>query len=300
HLYTETMQSKWWKKSPYYHLVMKRHLQRGSAIHYTTADEANKCHNRLQLHNPAIVVPNGIDLSEFEFLPQKNRIAERLPHLRNKRVILFLGRINWKKGLDILIPAYAALRKTHPDTHLLIAGNDRDRYKKIVKQQLDTLNLRFSDQEDDQTPSSPPPYLRGRNQGNADPNIDVTFAGYLDETAKLEALAGSDLFVLPSYSENFGNSVLEAMACGLPVIVSNKVGLSADVSDSGAGMVIDLQPAALTAAMAHFLDHPQNARECGERGKRLVGEKFTWDKIAGQMRAAFERILNENSRAVIV
>jgi len=86
-------------------------MEKATFIHYTTEDEAEKCHLSLALKNKAIIIPNGIDLSEFIVLPERERIVEHYPILKDKKIILFLGRINWKKGLDILAKAYAELAR---------------------------------------------------------------------------------------------------------------------------------------------------------------------------------------------
>ena len=123
-LYPYTIKKKAWKKWPYYKIIVKRNIQKATFIHYTAEDEAEKCHLRLDLKNKEIIVPNGINLSEFTILPDRERIVEHYPILKDKKIILFLGRINWKKGLDILVKAYSRLAKERSDIHLLIVGSD--------------------------------------------------------------------------------------------------------------------------------------------------------------------------------
>ena len=140
-LYSYTVNKKSWKKWPYYHLIAKRDLKSAVAIHYTTDDEAEKCHSSLGLKNKAIVIPNGIDVSglrdkDYGLGGNPDEVAkdtlhkarglgikslrERYPILKNKKVILFLGRVHWIKGMDILVRAFSMIAKERDDVHLLI------------------------------------------------------------------------------------------------------------------------------------------------------------------------------------
>ena len=114
-LYPDTFRKKFWKKWPFYVLAVRRALRYAAAIHYTTEDEAEKTHAYLGLENRALVIPNGIDLSEFRVIPNEEDLKKRYPSLAGKKVILFLGRISWKKGLDIL-------ERTAAKTEKLSAG----------------------------------------------------------------------------------------------------------------------------------------------------------------------------------
>lgn len=262
-LYPYTTGRKAWKKWPYYQLITKKDLQGAAAIHYTTRDESERCHLALGLKNTAVVIPNGIDLCEFKDLPSKEKLRQRYPTLKDKKVILFLGRINWKKGLDILIEAHSVLTKKRNDVHLLITGNDEAGYIRKVKR-----------------------WVREYGIGQR-----VTFTGILTGKEKLEAYAGSDIFVLPSYSENFGIAVVEAMACGLPVIISNQVGIYKEVSGAEAGVVIETDAQQLAKTMENLLDNPHICNKMGENGKHLVNEMFRLDTVADEMIKLYEVIL---------
>lgn len=261
-LYPYAAGRKFWKKWPYYQLVTKKALQGAGAIHYTTSDESEKCHSVLGLKNKAMVIPNGIDLYEFKDLPGKEKLKHHFPVLEDKKVILFLGRINWKKGLDILIRAYSALAKERSDVHLLIVGNDEAGYLRKVKRWVRSYGLEWR----------------------------VTFTGMLTGQKKLEVYAGSDIFVLASYSENFGIAVVEAMVCGLPVIISNQVGIHKEISRFEAGVIIDTNAQQLTKAMENLLDNPQLRKKMSENGRRLANERFRLDVIADDMVGMYEDI----------
>ena len=263
-LYPGTFFKKAWKKRPYYYFVVKRNLEGACAIHYTAEDEAHKTHLFLNLKNRPLTVPNGIDLSEFSDLPDREKLRARYPQLRDKQTILFLGRLNRIKGLDILIKAYAMIAKERQDTHLLIVGGSADRYAKKVKQ-----------------------WVRQYGLGDR-----VSFAGMLTGQEKIEAYTGSDIFVLPSYSENFGMAVVEAMACGLPVVISNRVGVAKKIAQNNSGIIIDTNAQDLYRGIKLLLDNPVLKKEIAVNAKILAQDYYAIDKVADKMIKAYREILS--------
>jgi len=261
-LYRYTMGKKIWKKWPYYHLISKRDIRAASAIHYTTKDESFQCHSRLHLKNRALIIPNGVD-PHTSIDQDTERLKARYPVLERKKVILFMSRISWKKGLDILAKAFGNIARDRDDVHLLIVGPDEDGYEKKVKSWL-------CDEEVQEK---------------------VTFTGMLQGKNKLEAFSGSDLFVLPSYSENFGMVVVEAMHHGLPVVISDQVGISDDVERDKAGIVIETDVQQLTSALTRLLDDYRLCRQIGERGRMLVTREYGWDQISDSMISDFNEII---------
>jgi glycosyltransferase involved in cell wall biosynthesis len=181
-------------KSAWLRLVERRTFARAAAIHFTSQREWDDAKGvALPLPHP-FVVPNGIDLVARPDVP------------RDARSVVYLGRINWKKGLDRLIASMPA------DAKLIIAGNDEE-------------NLT--------------PRLRALAGGR-----DVEFRGPVQGAAKWELLARASAFALPSLSENFGNVVVEAMMMETPVVLSPEVGVAPDVEAAGAGVVTrDFAPA---------------------------------------------------------
>lgn len=263
-LYPYTKCKNAWKKWPYYKLFAERDIKNATAIHYTSEDEANRCHSLfLGLKNQAIIIPNGIELSDFNISPTRDSLWKRYPILKDKKIILFLGRINWIKGLDILVKAYSRLAKERSDVHLLIVGSDEERYGEKVKSWLKNESI----------------------------SARVTFTGMLTSREKLEAFTGSDVFALPSYSENFGMAAVEAMACNVPVIISNKVGIYKEVESTKAGLIIATNPNELYDALVKLLDNKRESLEMGKRGRKLVEEHFAIEKVADRMIKTFEEII---------
>lgn len=261
-LYPYTFKKKIWKKLPYYHFVTKKILKNASFIQYVTEDEKAQSHSFLKLKNKPVVIPSGIDFAEFSALPERDELKNKFPFLKGKKVILFLSRIIWIKGLDILIDSFKELVKTRNDLHLLIVGNDSgDSYKEVVKGWIKESGIE---------------------------NM-VTFAGLLKGKDKLMAYAGSDIFVLPSYSENFGMVVIEAMACGVPVIISDKVGLSKNVKKYDAGIVINNKAENITEALKKLLDNSELRKAFSEKGKKFA-QYYNIDNVADMMINVYTKI----------
>jgi len=250
-LYPFTIRKKAWKKWLYYKLITRNDLEMASAIHYTTQDELEKCHSSLGLKNRAFVAPNIIDLAEYADLPPGSQFRNRYQIPQDKKIILFLGRIHWIKGLDTLIPAFAEVIKKEPLAVLVLAGGD-DGYKKTATE-----------------------LIKKRNLGEY-----VIFTGMLSGEEKTAALKDSDVFVLPSYSENFGMAVVEAMAFGLPVIITRNIGIASDVILAKAGLVVEKEEKELSEAILKILANPDLAKEMGQRGRRLVETEFSGSAVA--------------------
>ncbi len=262
-LYPETMRKNYWKKLIYLHLISRNDLQRASAVHYTTKDE-ERCHSELGLKNKSVVIPEGIDLAGFSDLPKGEELGELYQKLRRKKVILFLGRIVWKKGLDILVRAYKRIAEEHPETHLVIVGEGKSRYRNQIIDLIKRCNL--------------------ANR--------VVLTGALYGREKLAAYRVSDIFVLPSYSENFGMTVVEAMACGTPVAISNKVGLSQDIEKAGAGVVTECNEDSVYKGINSILVNRDFALKLAEKGKGLVAQNYDIDSVADRTIQAWREIIS--------
>jgi glycosyltransferase involved in cell wall biosynthesis len=178
---------------------------------------------------------------------------------REERTVLFLGRLSWKKGLDRLI---GALPMMDAGTRLEIAGNDEEHYTPRLRELAESLGV----------------------------GDRVRFLGGVHGPAKYELMRRASVFVLASYSENFGNTVVEAMAMETPVVVTPQVGLADDVASSQAGLVTGLQSHEIADSINTLLRNPGLARDMGMRGRQLVESRFTWKRVAEEMELAYERI----------
>jgi glycosyltransferase involved in cell wall biosynthesis len=249
-------------KNIYIRLFERRNLSGSSAVHFTTEEE-RALSRKAGLEFKSFVLGVGIDTGKFQGFPSQDYLRARYPQLKESKIILFLSRINFKKGLDILIEAFAKLSREHQDVHLVIAGPDNEGYGERVRG-----------------------WIKKEDIGSR-----VTFTGMLEGEEKLAALKESDIFVLPSYSENFGIAAVEAMASGLPVIISDKVGIFREVRDAGAGIVIDSSASSLYEAMESILSDLRLKEELALRGSKMAEERYDTDKIARRMIERYNEIL---------
>jgi len=236
------------RKWLYEFLLERRNLRDAAAVHFVTHEEMRLAQQSRLQFNP-VVVPFGVDLKE---IPQhRNRAAMEAiwPMTAGKKVILFLGRVNFKKGLDILARAFGQIGRARNDTILMIAGPDHEGYGARVRGWL-------------------------QDEGVVDKAI---FTGMLVRERKEAVLAGASTFALSSYTENFGIAVVEAMAAGIPVVISRAVNISETVRSFEAGIVVGDDPEELASALKQLLDDPTFAQRTGNCGRRLVHELFTWE-----------------------
>ncbi len=248
-----------WRKKPLELLFQNRVIRGAAAIHYTAAEEMRLA-RPFVFGTPGVVIPNGLDLADYADLPPPGRFRARHPELAGRRIVLFLGRLNFKKGLDLLVPAFAKALTAQPDLHLVVAGPDDG-----MRAKMDAWI---------------------RQAGIVD---RVTFTGMLAHGPKLEAFRDALMFVLPSYSENFGIAVAEAMACGVPVAISDKVNIWREVVEADAGLVGPTTVEAVADQIVRIAAHP-DPEALGARGRRLVETKFAWDKIAHGLETVYRSV----------
>jgi glycosyltransferase involved in cell wall biosynthesis len=249
------------KKATFDFMIQNKVLRHASAFHFTTHVE-QELSKPYTFARPGIVVPNGVDLGSPERPLAPGAFRRRYPETGNRKIILFLGRINYKKGFEILIPAFGRLLKQRSDVQLVIAGNDYG-YTDTVKQ----LILQYG------------------------VSRHVTWPGFLDGREKLEAMADSNIFVLPSYSENFSNAVFEALAAGLPAIISNRVNSWPEIKAAEAALIIEPEVKSLVEALHFLLTDDAACKAIGSRAALFARSRYGWDTVAGKMEAAYAQIL---------
>ena len=253
------LRNKRWKKAPYSVLIERPNLAGAACLRALTAAEARN-YRQFGVRSPIVIVPNGVEVPDH---PSPRPFLEQFAGLRGMRLILFLGRVHYKKGLDILLRAWALVRARHSDAHLVIAGPDFEHTQAGLLQQVVLLDLQDS----------------------------VTFTGMLNSELKWSALAACWAFVLPSYSEGFSVAVLEAMACGRPVIVTHQCNFP-EVASWECGWQIEPDAAQLESALRECLRMPEaDLARLGQNGRRLVGERYSWPTIGEQMVAVNDWLL---------
>jgi len=238
-------------KKLYYNLISFRDIKGAAALHFTSQDEADKVSQVFGLNQKNAIIPNGIDLTEFS-IPDKP-LSQWIPFPIDpqKKYLLFLGRIDKKKGLDQITEAFPIIAHKYPETQLILAGPDNEGYGNWVKAQF---------------------------QNKISPDR-IIWTGPVEGKTKIALYYLSSLFLLPSYSENFGMSVVEALACNCPVIISDKVGLWPGIKSSDAGWVIPNDAKALVESISQALDNPKIALQKGLNGNTWVKNNFDIQKI---------------------
>jgi len=278
-LYEYVLRKKSWKKIPYYNLIAKRDISNANAIHYTTKHEKESTQKLLKFKNSSFIVPNGIDLNDYKEIIKENEFLKTYPFLKGKDILLFLGRLSWKKGLDSLLKSLPNVIKINKNIHLIVAGNDEDNYKYQLINILKELDINFNDLDSDN-------YISEKSY--------VTFTGHLDHKMKKYAFVDSKVFILNSYSENFGMSVIESMASGLPVVVSDNVGIADDIIENHAGVVINNKNDDIAKSICQLLSNKKLSDELIVNGKRLVQDKYDINKISKLFIKEMENIIYEH------
>jgi glycosyltransferase involved in cell wall biosynthesis len=235
-----------------------------------TQVEAEQYKHRGVPKEKIVIIPNGIDLSEYAELPPKGSFKKKFNIPEDRKIILYLGRIHKIKGIDFLVKTYAHLvnEMNFKDTVLVIAGPD-DGFLDEVKFLIQSLGI----------------------------SRLVMFTGPLYGKEKLGAYVDSDVIVLPSRYETFPNVVLEAYACSKPVVTSNVEAIPDIVLHGETGLLFqagDVEEFA--SAIAYMLTHPEEAEKMGCNARRLVEEKFSIDRVVTQLEALYEKVLKEKDK----
>lgn len=262
-------QSKWKKKIARW-LYQDYDLKRCACIYATAEMEA--CHIRdLGFKNPICIIPNGIETAGYPCRTDMSIV---------KKQILFLSRVHPKKGIEVLIDAFSRVHQEFPDWNVVVVGNGEDSYRRALKNKV--LNFGLSS--------------------------CVEILSPVFGEAKVKLYQESSVFCLPSYSENFGMVIAEAMSCGVPAITTNGTPwqlLNGEVSTMGAsldmlgnnkrtGWCIDLSVDNLEKALREAMMMPSvELYEMGQRGSKLVNANFNYRMVAKMNLALYDWIINK-------
>ena len=293
-----SLKQKWLKKRIARWLYQDRDLKGAAALHATAESEAEQF-RRLGFKNKIIVSPNGVNVpgkgtGKREEGKGGEDWSERRRALAEKKVeewrrALFVSRMHPKKGVLELVESWARLKQSNNRTieqwccELVYTMNSDEElaYEQKVKQRVHELGL----------------------------DGQFVFTGALDDEKKWEAYARADLFVLPTYSENFGIVVAEALWAGVPVITtkgtpwaelecseSSKFKVQSSKLEERCGWWVELS--ALDAALREAIEQSNNPnnrtilREMGARGRKLIEEHYTWSAVCDKMIKGYEEVLN--------
>lgn len=256
----------YWKKYIFGVLFQKKIIQHTNLIQLFNEDEREDLKRFLGYEHPNILInPNGIDINNFLELPQKGTFSAKFNLPKHQKIILFLSRINLKKGLDLLLPAFKEIANERTDCQLILAGSD-DGYLKETQ--------RFIHQNQ----------LESR----------IKLVGMLTGEDKLAALSGADIFVLPSHSEGFSIATLEALITGKACLLSDRVGFGEAIRENNAAHLVELNVKSIVDGLNKMLDDENYCRILSENGKKLVKERYNIEIVVKTLFREFEKIVNLN------
>jgi glycosyltransferase involved in cell wall biosynthesis len=257
-----SMSQKALKKWVYYYLVEKRVLRGSHSLHYT-AELERESMAYLGLSSPSFVIPNGFSMEEFSSLVEKSEAKKAIGLSPDNTVVLYLGRLHARKGLDHLTHAFAQAADKLPHAVLILAGPDNGEEARLKRV--------------------------ARELGIADV---VHFPGYIPPENRYLYWAAADLFSLVTYpGENFGNAAVEAMLSGVPVLVSEHVGISREVFHDKSGVVIPLGVKSISDALVSMLSVPAKLKAMGQVAATTARQRYDNNNVCRLMATAYEDVL---------
>jgi glycosyltransferase involved in cell wall biosynthesis len=244
--------------------LQNRITRDATLIHFTSEAERDLAQPSV-FGRPGAVVPLGVDLERFAVLPPANSFHAQYPEIGNRRIVLFLGRLNFKKGIEILVPAFAAAAAQQDDIHLVLAGPDGG-FEATARRLVNEYGIAER----------------------------TTFTGHLSLDRVAAAYAAAYMFVLPSHTENFGLAPAEAMAAGVPSLLSDRVDVAHAAVGYGACRMVPLSSADWTAAILDLLKNPEATEAMGRAASAYARTTFSWSTIARQLTELYEQALAEH------
>ncbi len=248
-------------KKRVYSAMFERHsTARSTHFHALTEREAQDTADNVKGIDIQ-VISAGVNPAEFRILPDPDDFDQIHPEVKGKKVILFMGRLNRVKGLDILVEGFKIATNGRNDLHLVIAGPDEG-YGATVRGLVSTASLESK----------------------------VSFIGSIYGEAKQTALSRADVFALMSYGEGFSMAILEALAASLPVIISKECNFPA-IRDSGAGMEINLDPKEFAKSLTQVLDDPSLLRKMEGKARDLAAGPYSRDTLGASFQKLYRGII---------
>lgn len=250
------LQYRKWRKKPLWIAMQRRVVLEADLLHATSADEVEDL-RWIGYRGPIALIPNGVEI------PPLHRNGQRRDH----RTLLFLGRVHPKKGVEKLLRAWERLHVSHPEWHLEIVGPDNEGYRGQMERLASELQL-----------------------------PRCTFRDPVFGEEKHRTYQGADLFILPTFSENFGIAVAEALANGVPAVVTHGApweGLGANEC----GWWIEDGVESITNALDRAMACPRDTLQTmGDRGRAWMNAAFSWEHIATMMKQTYEWVLRSGTR----
>jgi glycosyltransferase involved in cell wall biosynthesis len=254
------------KKWLYWPWADYRVLRDASAVIFTSEQERLEARKSFWLyHCRERISPLGVEAPDPNHAGSRELFLEKYPALRNTRILLFLGRLHLKKGCDLLLDALAQQRNSSEPLSLVLAGPDQEGWAERLRAQSARLDLPFP----------------------------IVFTGMLEGAMKAGAFEAADAFILPSHQENFGLSVVEALAAGVPVLISNCVNIWREIDADGAGYVESDDLAGTTRLIQRWVQTSPSIRDTmRENARKCFGRRFEIHRAANSLLEVLREPLN--------
>lgn len=254
------------RKKLFWHSGVKQMLRGAAAIHYTSLAEQQLAESALGLQR-GVVIPLGVDEALLQPSSAKNPFLDQYPSLRNSPYVLTLCRLHPKKNLETLIELFVRLsnQPALSGWKFVIAGKGEPGYAEHLQSVVKAAG--------------------GERQ--------VLFVGWLQGEQKRGALRGASLFALPSHQENFGLSVVEAMACGVPVLISQGVNLADEVFAASAGWIVSFDQLEIETALHTAMNGAAERALRGQAARELVRQQYRWAAVGEQLAQLYEQICGQ-------
>lgn len=248
------------KKRIYTALIERHNLNRAAAIHCTTEAEAEDVRN-FGISTSTATLPLGVN-PPIQQPDAKKRLREQYHLPEHIPIVLYLSRLHYKKRPDLLLESLGILKAKEVDFHAIFAGSGDNDY--LAQLQNLSASLGIADR--------------------------VSFPGLMVGQEKDLLVQGSDLFVLPSFSENFGIAVAEALISGLPVVITPGIQIAAEIKAANAGLVVEGEVEALSNAIIQVLASPQLRHKLSNNGQQLARKRYCWATIAQNLAFVYQTI----------
>ena len=247
------------RKQIYLNVIERSNLLCSKSLHFTAEQEKTEF-NQLGLNIPNFILPHGVYIPTP--IPDAKTQVRKILHILDQRpIVLFMSRIHPKKGLEYLISALSKLKEYN--FVLVIAGSGDPDYVNQIKDLLKTHDI-----------------------------CDRThMIGFVKGETKNLYLQGADIFALTSHSENFGIAAIEALAAGTPVLITDGVAIAPMVKEQSIGYVTKLEVETIASIIQEFFDHPDIAKQKGDRATLYIAEHYSWAKITCRLMTVYKNLL---------
>ena len=247
------------RKKIYLAWRLRHNLDHATALHFTA--DAERASVQLPIKAATMVEPLGLDLSDFDPLPAPGKFRQQWAIPDTTKLLTFLGRIHPGKGVEYLVPALAKIKDTN--AKLAIVGPDSENYQQTIMSQVESLGIKDR----------------------------VIFTGPLSGQEKLGALLDADIFCLPSDHENFGIVVIEALACAVPVLISDQVKIYREIEQAQVGQICQTNVESVVSNLDTMLQADLPETYPPKKLRSFVHDHYDWSVIANKVLAHYQRLL---------